>query len=149
MQKHCITCPQQGFVSESFSCWHERYLKILLYVNGMRVNPSLALFYSSLSPLDRSPLYTTITIHILHYLFFPFYPNAHALVKAVLPSFLVGPSHTISCPLTCGLSGEGSLKTRSHWPSRVHLILRMVEHISRCCPISNSVAQLAGLLSKW
>lgn len=45
MQKHCITCPQQG-LSESFSCWHERYLKILLYVNGMRVNskPSSFLF---------------------------------------------------------------------------------------------------------
>lgn len=37
MQKHCITCPQQGF-SESFSCWNERYLKFLPQVNGKRVN---------------------------------------------------------------------------------------------------------------
>lgn len=32
-------------------------------------------------------------------------------LKLFCPASLVGLSHTISCPLTCGLSGEGSLKS--------------------------------------
>lgn len=144
MQKHCIKCPQQGF-SESFSCWHERYLKILPHVNGKRVNFKPGSFYSSLSPLARSPLYTTITIHILHHLFFPFYPNAHAMV---LPSFPGGPLSFHFTPTYMWVTWGG--------PSEEHIITGlqecawfwgMVGHISRCCPVSNSVAQRAGLLS--